>query len=265
MHLTIKVKNAFTLLETLVVITLSAMILTAVLAVYNRVRASGVVILEHMEKNRLQTEILQKIAEDIDRLAAPGFEASITFDARLSNVVFRSGQLVLENNYYGNGDKKEVYEHIEWRTSYDALTDSLILYRMHEGMNLEDPVLQKSTQETLVAQPSYIPVADGITCFDLSVQQGETILSRWTNADELPRAVRIGISFAPIQELADGSIGVPIEDITYRTVAIDRTRLIPFEFIKQDLDLSLLDEEVTDPNELLEGDETGTGSDPNEV
>ena len=52
------------------------------------------------------------------------------------------------------------------------------------------------------------------------------------------------ISF--MQELDDGSVGVPEEEISFRTVAIDRTRLIPYQFIKKSFELP--DEE--DPNEL---------------
>ncbi|MHC4962222.1 MAG: hypothetical protein ACYTGA_08885, partial [Planctomycetota bacterium] len=50
------------------------------------------------------------------------------------------------------------------------------------------------------------------------------------------------------QELDDGSIGVPEEEITFRTVAIDRTRLIPYQFIKKKFDLP----EEEDPNDISE-------------
>jgi type II secretory pathway pseudopilin PulG len=241
-----KLENAFTLVETIVVLMLASLILVAVLGVYGRMRANAGTILMRLQQNRLQAEILQKIAEDIDRLAAPGFEATINFQNKLDSG-YRSAQLILENSYYGNNDKKDIYEKIEWRTSYDSQYGTLKLYRMHDGLNVEDKVLGVDPDE-----PKYVPVAEGVTHFELKAQQGETVLGAWAS-NTLPKAVRIGISFALPQELDDGSIGVPEEEISFRTVAIDRTRLIPYQFIKKKFDLP----EEEDPNDV--SDET----DPN--
>lgn len=235
----VKFESAFTLVETIVVLMLASLILVAVLGVYGRMRANAVAILDRLQQNRLQAEILQKIAEDIDRLAAPGFEATINFQNKLDNG-YRSAKLILQNSYYGNNDKKDTYEKIEWRSSYDPQYDTLKLYRMHGGLNVEDKVLGANPDE-----PPYIPVAGGVTHFELKAQQGENILGAWTS-ETLPKAVRIGISFAFPQELDDGSVGVPEEAISFRTVAIDRTRLIPYQFIKKKFDLP----EEEDPNEL---------------
>jgi type II secretory pathway pseudopilin PulG len=242
----VKFSSAFTLVETIVVLMLASLILVAVLGVYGRMRANAGTILDRLQQNRLQAEILQKIAEDIDRLAAPGFEATINFQNKLDNG-YRSAQLILENSYYGNNDQKDIYEKIEWRSSYDSQYDTLKLYRMHGGLNVEDKVLGVDSDE-----PKYIPVAAGVTHFELKAQQGETVLGAWAS-ETLPKAVRIGVSFALPQELDDGSIGVPEEEISFRTVAIDRTRLIPYQFIKKKFDLP----EEEDPNDI--SDET----DPN--
>lgn len=232
---------AFTLIETIVVLMLASLILIAVLGIYIRMRSSVTTILARLQQNRLQTEILQKIAEDIDRLAAPGFEATMNFQNKLNNG-YRSAQLILNNSYYGNNNRKATYEQIEWHTYYDPMHDTLKLFRMHGGLNIEDKVLGVDSGD-----PQKIPVAAGLTFFELKAQQGETILGAWSS-EALPKAVRIGISFAPLQELSDGSIGVPEEAIFYRTVAIDRTRLIPYQFVKKTF--ALPDEE--DPNDLSE-------------
>lgn len=247
---------AFTLVETVVVVTMTAMILIAVMMIYQRVRKSAASLVGYMEQTQLENELLQRIAEDIDRLAAPGFEATIKFRNKLDNGYY-SGQLVLENSYYGSGDKKEIFEQIVWQTWYSPEEDTLYLYRMHDGLNVEDKVLEQSPEESASAG-LYIPAARGVTFLEFRAQQGETILSAWTS-DKLPQAVRVGLSFAPLQELADGSIGVPEEAITYRTIAIDRTRLIPYQFIKKDLDLDILEEEAEDdPNSLSDtAGETG--------
>ena len=241
---TVKICLAFTLVETLVVLMIAAMIVTSVLTIYQRVRGSAVTIIDHLRQGELQDEILQKIAEDIDRLAAPGFEASIKFVNKASEGKYYGAQLVLENSYYGKGDKKQTYEQIIWQTWYDPEDDAMILYRRHDGLNLEDKVLVKDDDE-----PPFIPIASGVTFFELRTQQGETILSAWTAEDKMPAAVQIGISFAPLEQWSDGSISVPEESIGYRTVAINRTRMIPYQFVKKELDWE--EEEPEDPNDLM--------------
>ncbi|MHC5145747.1 MAG: PulJ/GspJ family protein [Planctomycetota bacterium] len=239
-HCQEKYERAFTLVETIVVLMLGSLILMAVLGVYGRVRANGSAILGRLQQHRLQSEILQKIAEDIDRLAAPGFEATIRFQNKLNNGYY-SAQLILESSYYGNDNKKDIYEKIEWRTAYDPAHDTLTLYRMHEGLNVEDKVLGVDPE-----QPPYIPVAQGVTFFELKARQGETVLGAWSS-DALPKAVQVGLSFAWPQELSDGSVGVAEEDIFFRTVAVDRTRLIPYQFVKKNFELP----DGEDPNEVL--------------
>jgi prepilin-type N-terminal cleavage/methylation domain-containing protein len=236
-------RPGFTLVETLVVLMLSAMILTAVLGIYRQMRVSAAAISDRLQINRLSVEILQKLAEDIDRLAAPGFEASITFRNKLDNG-YRSAQLILDNSYYGNNDRKLPYESVVWQTTYDAYTDTLMLYRMHDGLNVEDKVMQSNPNDA--AEGLFIPVAGGVTHFELKAQQGENILGAWTGT-ELPKAVRIGLSFEPPQQLPDGSVGVPEDLITFRTIAVDRTRTIPYEFVKKQFDLP-----DDDPNDLAD-------------
>ena len=248
----------FTLVETLVVVMIGAMVITATMMVYQRVRAASVVIVERMSEYRLSSEILQKIAEDIDRMAAPGFEATVKFQNRQvrgSEMMYSSAQLILNNSYYGNGDKKQTYEEIIWRTVYDPAEDTMILYRKHSGLNGEDPLFDLANAENVSdatrdeSRERFIPIAAGVTFFDLAVQQGEQVLNTWTS-ETLPKAVRIGLSFAGPQELEDGSFNVADEDIMYRTVAVDRTRMIPYEFQKVELDLGVLDDEPDDPNDV---------------
>ncbi|MHC5157449.1 MAG: type II secretion system protein [Planctomycetota bacterium] len=251
-----KSESAFTLIETIVVLMLAALVLMAVLGIYNRVRASAVTIVDRLQESRLQTEILQKIAEDIDRLAAPGFDATINFQNKLNNG-YHSARLILENSYYGTDDtkrreKKETFERIEWIATYDPDYDALKLYRMHTGLNAEDKLLEQAP-DSASNKEQYIPVAEGVTFFEVKAQQGETVLGAWAS-ETLPKAVRVGLSFAPQQELADGSIGVPDEQIFYRTIAVDRTRLIPYQFVKKKFDLPEEDPNALsqDPNGLPE-------------
>jgi type II secretory pathway pseudopilin PulG len=245
-----KNKNiAFSLIETIVVLVIASMVLLAVLGVYNRARASASVIMDQLKQNRLQNEILQKIAEDIDRMVAPGFDTIINFSNKL-NSGYRSARLLLESGYYGDTNQKKIYERIIWQTNYDPSQGSLILYRMHEGLNVEDKVFEKNAD----VSPSaglYIPVASGVTFFELKVQQGENVLGAW-NAQELPKSVRVALSFEPLQELYDGTVGVPEESITVRTIAVERTRQIPFQFVKNEFEMPEEEDsiETDDPNDM---------------
>jgi prepilin-type N-terminal cleavage/methylation domain-containing protein len=258
----------FTLVETLVVLMIGAMVVTATLAVYQRVRTASVVIVEHMSEHRLSSEILQKMAEDIDRLAAPGFEATIKFDNRQvrgSDMMYQVAELVLNNSYYGTGDKKQVYEEIIWRAVYDPVEDTVILWRKHSGLNGEDRLFDQANAENVTdtsrdkSRQRFIPIASEVTFFDLRVQQGEQVLGAW-KSEKLPKAVRIGLSFAAPQELEDGSYNVADEDIVYRTVAVDRTRMIPYQLVKAELDLGILDDETDDPNDVSRDSEMDTES-----
>jgi prepilin-type N-terminal cleavage/methylation domain-containing protein len=258
-------RKAFTLIETLTVLALTAMLLTAVLLMYQQVRGSVGRIAAHLDENRLVREILQKIAEDLDRLAAPGFDATMQFRNKFDNG-FNSAQLTLENKYYGKGTppRAEVYDRVVWQTSYDTFSQTLILYRMHEGLNLEDKVIE-SGSDVSPSAGLYIPITDGLTHFEIQSQSGDALTMAWSS-ETLPTAVRVGISFSPLEELPTGRLGVPEEKIVYRTVAIDRTRYIPYQFVRRRLDTAAID--VSDPNEaestdtsaeIPEEQETDTG------
>lgn len=257
---------AFTLIETLTVLMLTTLLVTAVLGMYYHVRRGVGRLAGQLEENRLAREILQKVAEDIDRLAAPGFDATMQFRNKYDNG-YNAAQLVLENKYYGSAvpPKAEVYDRIVWQTQYDAFSRTLMLYRMHEGLNLEDKVIEKNAAES----PSlglYIPVADGLTHFELAIVDGETVTAQW-DSQTLPTSVRVGVSFAPMEPLSDGRLGVPPELVMYRTVAIDRTRFIPYEFVPRKLDtagVETADDEKKDEDETKEGEspETTESSSP---
>ncbi len=242
---------AFTLVETLVVLVLSATIFTATLGVYQHIRDASVMVDDRMSQHRLQNEIMQKITEDIDRLAVPGVEVTINFHNRsvkgTKKQLYNSGQLILNNSFYGINDKKQVYEEIVWQTSYDPGKGKMILYRMHDGLNAEDRLLEGDASLS-INTGLYIPVASGVTFFEIRTQQGENVLTEWASKS-VPKAVRVGLSFAEHEELEKGVFVIPEKFIVYRKVAIDRTRKIPFQVTKVNLG-DLVEEEHDYPNNL---------------
>lgn len=243
-------RTAFSLVETLVVVMLAAMILVGTLGVYNRIRSDSTVILQKLDENRLPNEVLQRIAEDIDRIVAPGFDAKVQIQNKMDNGFF-SAQVGLANKYYGSGQPppEKIYEEVVWQTQYDAFTDSLILYRMHMGLNVEDKILDESKDSR--ERTLYIPVASGLTFFEIQAVENQKPIRNWTQ-DKPPKGIRIGVSFAPMEQGLDGGWAVPEDKIMYRTVAVDRTRAITYKFKAKVFDANdflINDEEDMEPAE----------------
>lgn len=228
----------FSLVEILVVLTLSAMILASTIMIYGRVRTSAAAINARLDSHGLPEEILQKIAEDIDRLASPGFDAVITIRNKLENG-YNSAQLVIENRYYGNGTPPApgVYERVVWQTSYIPEEDRLTLYRFHGGLNLEDKLVSGvQTDEDRQKLEVFVPVCPGLTHFYIGALTGaEEPASNWLDP-KMPNGIVLGVSFAPLVQLQDGSYYLPEETIIWRTVAVDRTRQIAYKFVAKTFD-----------------------------
>ena len=142
------------------------------------------------------------------------------------------------------------------------LADGLVLYRSHSGMTLEDKMLNSSKEDW--ERELFVPICSGVTIFKINAIQGEELLDKWNEA--LPTGIKITLSFAEPVEKADGSLDVPDEEKTIRTIAIDRTRKITFE-ISGAASLEQKDEstpkEPTDDEKTLTGNDDQTTSDNN--
>ena len=73
-----------------------------------------------------------------------------------------------------------------------------------------------------------------MTYFKIEAHKGSDYADAWT-ADPLPKAVRITLSFAAPYKDINGNYYVLESEMITRTVAIDRTRRIKFQFIPSDL------------------------------
>jgi prepilin-type N-terminal cleavage/methylation domain-containing protein len=227
-------RRGFSLIEILTVLTLSAMILTAVILIYNRVRNSAVAITARLNKQGLPDELLQKIAEDIDRLAAPGFDASISIRNK-EDSGYNSAQLVIENRYYGSGQPPvaNIYERVVWQSSYDPFLGQMILYRSHSGLNLEDKLVD-NVRSGEDKPELFVPVCSGLTYFGIFALTGNETETQepapsWQK-QAMPNGILLGLSLEPMTQLEDGSFVLPEGSTVYRAVAVDRTRSIPYKF-----------------------------------
>ena len=197
-------------------------------------------------------EVLQRIAEDLDRLVKPGYDIKVTVANKIVNGINKS-QLVIQSNFYNNSAKAVIFEKVIWQSEYDEFEDRLVVYRGHSGVNLDDKILsvaEASRDES--EQKPFVPVCTGMTFFEFSIPQGEAEpLQQWKEKT-LPPAVTTAMSFALPTELSTGEYVILDEDKEIRTIAIDRTKKIRFVFVKKEFkkDDPDSDDETKDPNDL---------------
>lgn len=243
-------QGGFSLIETLTVLTITAMIMIATMSVYSNVRRNVAAIDGNLDQGELPREILQRIAEDLDRLAKPGFDTSVIVRNKLKNG-YNISQLVIENRFFGDEvpNTPQIAERITWQSDFDPYTSTLILYRAHSGIRLEDGLIdreQLDQQEKGIEQ--FVPLATGITHFELLIPSGETLIRDW-GQPELPKAIRVLLSFGAPVQTETGDWIIPDQELFARTIAINRTRPIQYQFVKKDFDFSELD--TADPNEVV--------------
>jgi prepilin-type N-terminal cleavage/methylation domain-containing protein len=219
-------REGFSLGEMLVAMVIGAMILTAVLSIYNRANRAADAVLAKIESPSLATEVLQLIAEDLGRtLGGEGVTIQIRngFDNR-----FARAELVLRRTFQDKEDKDQMLEEIIWRAAYDheGETPGLILYRSYGGVTQEDKLLDDNRASWEKNYP-FVPICRGVTFFQLQACQGDELVEQWS-APALPVGVKITLSFAEPYETVRGTYDVVDEEKVSRTMALDATRTIKF-------------------------------------
>ena len=242
------VAAGFSLIEILAVVVISGMMIIAVLSVYSRAQSTITAIDAKIDNQMMPNEIMQRIAEDIDRLTLPGLDTRIAVANKFDGV-YNLSQMTITTQYYdsGNPPKAQVFEKVVWQSAYDPVEDALTLYRSHTGLNLADKIVDKDlAEQQRGGRELCVPVTTGITFFEIVVPRGNTLLREW-RLSTIPRAIRIAISLAaPQEDWTTGDMVVFDEDKVTRTVAIDRTRMISYKFVRQDFTL-----DETEPNSLF--------------
>jgi hypothetical protein len=221
--------QGFSLIEILTVLILSVMILVAVIMIYGRIRGDAATILARLDKEAIPDEILQKIAEDVDRLAAPGFDATISIQNKI-DTGYNSAQLIIENRYYDNSEppKPNIYERVVWQSMYDPMLDQMTLYRSHSGLNLEDAVVD-NLRSGAEKPDNFVPICPGLTYFGVyALTDANEMTPQWQK-QTMPGGILVKLSLRPMIQMADGSFELPEENIASRVVAVDRTRPIAYK------------------------------------
>ena len=206
------------------------MVLVAVLSIYSRVENAAAGVTRRLDSTRLPAEILQCIAEDLDRVAGTSSDAKITIENKIVNGL-QTARLRISNTFYNKQNKKQTFEEIIWQGNYDYEADNgLILYRSHSGVTAEDKLLddQKENWE----KELFVPICAGVTFFKIESRRDETLLDKWTSTG-LPYGIVVTVSFAEPFKQLDGTLDVPEAEKISRTIAVSKSRKIKFKIIKE--------------------------------
>jgi hypothetical protein len=199
--------------------------MVAVLGIYNRAESSAATIRRKFESSRLPTDILQRIAEDLDQIMATDSYTTISIKNKFEKG-FPTAQLTITRAIIGK-NKPMIVESIIWQTNYDYESDSLVLYRQRtsEIGLLEDKLLDEERENW--EQELFVPICEGITYFKIqAVKDGEP-LDRFIG--RIPLGIQVTISFAEPFQTISNTFDVFEEDKLTRTIAVDRTRRIRFK------------------------------------
>jgi len=199
--------------------------MVAVLGIYSRAESSAATIRRKFESSRLPTEILQRIAEDLDQIMATDSYTTISIKNKFEKG-FPTAQLTIIRSIIGK-NKPMTFESIVWQTNYDYDSDSLVLYRQRtsEIGLLEDKLLDEERENW--EQVLFVPICEGITFFKIqAVKDGEP-LDRFIG--RMPLGIQVTISFAEPFKTISNTFDVFEEDKFIRTIAVDRTRKIRFK------------------------------------
>jgi len=228
---TSKAPLGFSLAEMLAALTIGAMVLVAVLGIYSRAETSVTAVTKKLDSSQLPSEVLQHIAEDVDRITAAGSNTQITVENKFERG-FQTAKMIILKTIYATENRPQTFERIVWQGSYDRDANGLVLYRSYNGVGLEDKLLDEQRSIWEQEYP-FVPICDGVTFFEIQVPSGENFSDRWMS-NTLPRAVVVTISFAEPLETLTGMWDVPDAKKTRRTIAIDRTRKIRFIFVPKE-------------------------------
>ncbi len=218
----------FSLAEVLAALTIGAMILVAVLGIYSRAEHTAAAVTRKLDSSRLPREILQRIAEDLDRIISSDSNTRIVIENKFEGGLPTAKMTIQKTIQDGEG-REMVFEEITWQTNYDYEADanSLVLYRSHSGIALEDKLLEDYPRKEKWERELFVPICTGVTFFRMQVPRGEDFQNEWSGAS-LPPGIVATISFAEPYKTLDGTLDVPDAEKIKRTIAIDRTRRITF-------------------------------------
>lgn len=244
--------SGFTLAEAIATLAIAAMIMTAAIGIYTGVRRAESAVNRRLESGFLAMEILQRIAEDIDRLALPASDVSMSIKNKTEPGGYKSAQMIIESKIYDKDSKSQVFEKIVWQSRADPEANGLIIYRSHSGYTLEDKMLDEPKEK--YERERFVPICSGVTLFSIETFDGSSTNPAW-EGQSLPPAVKISVSFTKPEQDLLGNLAVPQEAVKTRIVVIDRFRQLAYQFIYK---------EFLDANRIADANDQNVPPEPNE-
>lgn len=223
-------KKGFTLAEALATLAIAAMIMAAVVGVYMGVKRAESSINKRLGDGFLGMEILQRIADDISKVALPGSDVTMSVKNKLDIGGYRISQMIIESRIYGKDNKPQTFEKIIWQSRVDIDANGLVIYRSHSGYAMEDKMLEEPKEE--YERELFIPVCSGATLFSIEPVIDGNATAVWEGPG-LPPAVKLSVSFADREQDLLGNAIVPEESVNARTFVINRFKQIPYQFISK--------------------------------
>ena len=225
-------RRGISLAEVLAAMVIGSMVLIALLGIHRRAERASAAVNRKLDSSRLPGEILQRIAEDIDKLISPGSETKITIASAIQHG-YQGAKMTILRTIKDSKNKDVVLDEIIWQSYYDIESDmdGLVLYRGHSGISLEDSLLDNQRAAWEESYPM-VPICSVMMFFEMVVPSGENLLDKWTS-NTLPKGIRVSISFTEPMKNAAGEIEMLDEYKTTRTIAVDRTRSIAFDLISE--------------------------------
>jgi len=222
--------QGFSLAEVLTALVIASMVLVTVLGIYSRAESVSATITRRFDSSRLSSEVLQRIAEDLDRIIASDAYTTTSIKNKFEKG-FPTAQLTITKTIVDARKKAKIFEHIIWQTNYDFDTDSLVLYRYRTSeLGLwEDKLLDEERESW--EQDLFVPICDGITFFKIQAVKNGELLDKWTG--KMPLGIGVTISFAEPFKTLENTWDVFDEQKFTRVIAIDRTRKIKFKIAQK--------------------------------
>jgi type II secretory pathway component PulJ len=227
MQITGKKIKAFSLIELLAAIVISSMVLIAVLGTYTRVQRSSAAIINRLDSTKQPRDVLQLIAKDLDEVITGTGDAQISFQNKIDLNGNNQARLEITKSITDKTSSPVPFEKIVWQTAYDYDSDTpgMVLYRSHDGLTLEDKLLD---QDKLPFDRSlFVPVCPAVTLFRVQTRNAENLTDNWM-APTLPPNIVVTISFDKPVEIAPNQWEIPDNKKTVKTIVIDRMKKIPF-------------------------------------
>lgn len=246
----------FTLAEALTALVIAVMIMVTATGIYTGIRRAEIAINNRLESGFTAMEVLQRIAEDIDRLAMPSSDVTMTIKNKVEPGGYASAQMIIESKIYDKDNKPQTFEKIVWQSRPDPDVNGLIIYRAHSGYTLEDKMLEEPKEK--YEREWFIPICNGVTLFTIeAIVDVNTTNPTW-DSQNLPPAVKVSLSFSPPQPDLMGTVTVPQEEIKTRTVVIDRFKQLAYKFVYKNFD-------ANHPGDVNDVNDVNRPPEPNEV